>query len=52
VSSIERKPASVQEHFEPRTEIHRCGVARDPYIAKITRAVSGWNIHASAQGDG
>jgi hypothetical protein len=52
VASVEGEPTALEVHLEPGAEVHRRGVTRHADVAKITGAVTRWNIHAAAKSDG
>ena len=52
VPGVERVPASVQIGFEPSCEVARRERGGGAYIAEISGAVAGRNVHAAAKRDG
>src|SRR6185295_5100923 len=52
VARVERIPASAEIGLEPAGKIHRTIGRRHADVAEIAGAVTGWNVHAAAQGDG
>ena len=51
VPGIKGEPAPLQKHLEPGAEIHRRGVLRNTNVAQVARAISGRNVHATAERD-